>query len=192
MRRNFIIFGVTLGLTTILAFFFVFSPQTTNIETTKQEALDAEARVTKLQLELHRLQELQKNAPKLREQATVLDAAMPNDPQLAQFILQVQDASNASGIEWLSIAPTPPAPGVAPQASEVAITMSVKGGYFQVQDFLSRLENLSRAVKIGNVGLSPTTIAGGGSPELTVAMTMKMFVSNLPTAAAPPATAPAA
>lgn len=181
-------------LVSAASFFLVFKPQTEKIEQTRVLADETEAKARALRVELQRLRELQKNAPKLREEAAKLDAAMPNDPQLAQFILQVQEAATASGIDWLSVNPTPPAPAAPPQPGvlEVSITMGVEGGYFQVQDFLVRLETLSRAVKILNLNLSASgDEAGGGSPKLTSALTMKMFVSSA-AQAPPPAAAPAA
>lgn len=176
------------------SFFFVFRPQSEKIEQTRLLADETEAKARSLKIELQRLRELQKNAPKLREEAAKLDAAMPNDPQLAQFILQVQEAATASGIDWLSVNPTPPAAASPPQPGvlEVNITMAVEGGYFQVQDFLVRLETLSRAVRIQNLNLTATDEqVGGGSPKLSSALTVKMFVSSA-AQAPPPAAAPAA
>lgn len=187
MRRNYVIFALVLIVIALVSFFFVFSPQSAKIAQAKADTEAAEGKVAKLKLQLAHLEALQKDAPRLREKATVLDAAAPNDPQLAQFILQVQDSANASGIEWLAISPSPPAGNAAvPGLSEVSISMNVTGGYFQVQDFIVRLETLSRAVKIGTLNLSAGAGTSTTSPELTVAMSMKMFVSSA--AAAPPAT----
>ncbi|MCA1841558.1 MAG: type 4a pilus biogenesis protein PilO, partial [Actinobacteria bacterium] len=152
----------------------------------KADTVTAQDKVQKLKLELARLEALQQEAPKLRERATVLDAAAPNDPQLAQFILQVQDAANASGIEWISVSPTPPVASSVPGLSEIALTMNVTGGYFQVQDFLVRLETLSRAVKVGTIGLTAGATTSVTSPTLNIALAMKMFVATVP--AAPPST----
>lgn len=190
MRRNLLITVLAMVVVAVLAFFLVFKPQSDKIAQAREDVQAAQDNVERLRLELARLQALQQQAPKLREEATKLDAAVPNDPQLAAFILQVQDAANASGIEWMSVSPTPPATPANAQApvqtsvQEVVVAMNVEGGYFQVQDFLVRLEGLPRAVKIGNVTLSAQT-GTGGSPRLTASLNMKMFV------AAPAPVAPA-
>jgi len=189
MRRNVLIFIAAVVAVSVLFFFLIFKPQATKIDATRADADAAEAKTGQLRAELKRLQELQRNAPKLREEATILDAAMPNDPQLAQFILQVQESATASGIDWLSIAPVPPAASTQPGVSEVVVAMSVEGGYFQVQDFLVRLETLPRAVKIGAVTLAPggdEESAPGGSPDLAASLQMRLFVSSA--SSAPPAT----
>lgn len=190
MRRNLLITILAMVVVAVLAFFLVFKPQTDKIAQAREDVQTTQDNVQRLRLELARLQALQQQAPKLREEATKLDAAVPNDPQLAAFILQVQEAANASGIEWLSVSPTPPAASTNPQAAvqEVVVAMNVEGGYFQVQDFLVRLEGLPRAVKIGNVSLSAQT-GEAGSPRLTASLNMKMFVAS-PVAPAP-APAPA-
>lgn len=182
MRRNVLILVMVLILIAVAYFFLVFQPQGRNIEEARLAAEAMEQREQELTLELRRLESLRDNAPELQAKLQRLDAAIPtNDPQLAQFILLVEEAANTSGIEWLSVAPGLPAAteGV-PEALEVNISMNVTGGYFQVQDFLVRLENLSRAVKIATVALSPQEL-----PTLTVGMSMKMFLTN----AAPPAAA---
>jgi Tfp pilus assembly protein PilO len=196
MRLRIAIFLLILAGVSALAFVGVFRPQTTKISDTRKETEATKERISQLQLELGQLQALQKQAPELRARAQRVDAAIPSDPQLAQFILQVQDAATKSGIDWMSVSPTPPAPAAAtgtqggtgqpqggtqgqPQGavSEVAINMSVNGGYFQVQDFLTRLETLGRAVKISGVTLAP---GSAGLPQLAASLTMKMFVASVP------------
>jgi hypothetical protein len=58
--------------------------------------------------------------------------------------------------------------------------MSLTGGYFQVEDFVARLETLGRALKISQVTLGP---GPSGLPQLAASLGMKMYV-----AAATPAT----
>ncbi|HLF69724.1 MAG TPA: type 4a pilus biogenesis protein PilO [Actinomycetota bacterium] len=180
MKRPYLIFGAGIVLVGILYFFVVFQPQGNHISQTTDEAVAAEIRRTQMEADLKHLQELQQNAPKLREQANILDEAMPNDPQLAKFIRQVQDAADGSGIEFLSIAPTPPTQSPdQPEVKLVAITMSISGGYFAVQDFIVRLETLSRAVKVGSINLSlGDAVSSSSSPPLKVSLTMQMFVAN--------------
>jgi Tfp pilus assembly protein PilO len=180
MRRNLIIFAAAAVAVVVLFFFLVFTPQSRKIKDTQAQVQTQEQKAESLQNELTRLQVLQKQAPQLREKAVKLDTALPSEPQLAGFILSVQDASNTSGIDWLSISPSPPAGAAgANGVQEINVGISITGGYFQVQDFLVRLETLSRAVKIGTISLSPGATGGG----LACSLSMKMFVSTQPSAA---------
>lgn len=192
MRRNLIIFILTVVLLSVVYFFLVWRPQSGRISETKEQAEATEQEIEQAKLEIARLKALRDRAPELRQQAAKLDAALPGDPQLAQFILMVQDTANASGIDWLSISPSPPAAGQAPAPPDVLIvniSMSVTGGYFQVQDFLVRIENLTRAVRIDSMSLG----AGPkGLPHLAAGLSMKMFVAApVPAPVATPAATPA-
>lgn len=183
MRRNVLVFALVMLGVLVLWFFLIWSPQSNKIDEARTAADAAENQEQTLKLEVQRLQALEKQAPQLRERAARADTAIPEDPQLAQFILQVQEAADASGVEWISVSPSPPAAAAGPAATagtpqaggvrQVAISMSVEGGYFQVQDFITRLETLSRAVKISSVALT----GGKDDPtHLAAALSMNMFV----------------
>lgn len=191
MRRNVIVFVLVMIAVLAVWFLLIYSPQSNKIDEATAAADSAEEQARKLNLEVQRLQALEKQAPQLRERAARADTAIPSEPQLAQFILQVQEAANASGVDWISVAPAPPtaapaqgAPAELLGVREVAISMNVEGGYFQVQDFITRIETLTRAVKITAV-----VLAGGqeDGTNLVAALSMKMFVSQ---PQAPPAPAP--
>ncbi|MEO7803560.1 MAG: type 4a pilus biogenesis protein PilO [Actinomycetota bacterium] len=195
MRRKVILFVVAIVLVSLLAFFFVFKPQTENINKTRDDATATENRADQLELRLAQLQALQKDAPRLKQEAAILDAAVPNDPQLALFISQVQDQADSSGVQWVSVTFALPAPSSQPGVLEVNIAMNVSGGYFQVQDYLVRLETLARALKIGSLGLTTSTAATStaASPDLNAILAMKMFVATIvvpPPALAPPLLSP--
>lgn len=189
MRRYVTIFVLVMLAVLVAWFFLVWTPQSNDIEETAQAADDSEGQATRLRLEVARLEELEKKAPALRERAAKADTAIPSEPQLAQFILQVQAAADASGVEWVSVTPTPPAAlpeeAAEPQAGgllQVSLSMAVEGGYFQVQDFITRLETLSRAVKVFSILLN----AGGAEPTtLQATMSMRMFVSPTTTTSTP-------
>lgn len=172
---NLLVFVLAVVAVTALFFLLMFRPQSNRIQDAAELADSEEQRVTQLELELNRLRALQKDAPALREQAAKFESAMPTDPKLADFILQVQEAANASGIDWVSVSPTPPVAGAVAGVSNVTLQMAVNGGYFQMQDFIVRLENLKRAVKIGTINLAA---GAGGLPNLAATFGMQMFVST--------------
>lgn len=186
---NLLVFVLAIVAVTALYFLLIFRPQSNKIQDARDRADSEEQRVRQLELELNRLLALQKDAPALREQAAKFESAMPSDPRLADFILQVQEAANASGIEWVSVSPTPPVAGTVTTVSNITMQMAVNGGYFQVQDFIVRLENLKRAVKVNtlNLGAGP-----GGLPNLTATLGMQMYVSTPAATTATPPTAQSA
>ncbi|MGH9194526.1 MAG: type 4a pilus biogenesis protein PilO, partial [Acidimicrobiia bacterium] len=134
MRRNVFLFFVIVLILGIAYFFLVWRPQSNKITETRTQAEQTEQQVEQIKLEIARLKALRDRAPELRQQAAKLDAALPGEPQLAQFILSVQEAANTSGIDWLSISPSPPAAsaggGQAGQPTDVLvvnISMQING-----------------------------------------------------------------
>ncbi len=188
MKRNAVIGLVAGALVIILAWYLViYSPK--NDELSKAEAqLTTEQKTTQdLEAELARLQEQQKNATEQAAELDKFDAAIPELPDLAEFIIQANDIADESGIEFMTIAPAPPvATGT---TATIGLTITVTGGFFQVKDYLSKLENLPRLVIVDGINLSSggdTTSADTTSSSdgfsLSVNITGRMFTRALPTA----------
>ena len=60
------------------------------------------------------LRSLQQEEPQKRAQLEALRVAIPDEPNLAQFILDANTAANVSGIQFLSIHPSPPSAETGP------------------------------------------------------------------------------
>ena len=80
----------------------------------------AEQTQAELQTQLNRLKAQQKSEPLRRAQLEALRTAIPDQPNLAQFILDVNDAAAKAGIDFVSISPSPPAAPAAPAAAAAA------------------------------------------------------------------------
>src|SRR5437763_6302590 len=136
----------------ILWFVALYSPQSSALKDARKRANDAAQQTATLRDQLSRLQQAQQSQPLKQSQLETLRVAIPDTPNLAQFILDANDAASAAGIDFLSITPTPPpsasqGPTAAPTAGggnaatgpvPIKITMSASGGYFQVLDFVNR------------------------------------------------------
>lgn len=163
-----------LGVLVILfAFFFFFiRPRQQNLAEVRADVEAEEARTLQLQAELERLQDLQANAPELEAELARIRGFVPQDDEVPNFIFLVQDAANAAGVDFVQITPElpkPPPEGAA--LAEVRAQIGAGGGYFAIQDFIRRLHNLDRAVRIDSLSLAGTEEATG---EVTI--TMSSFV----------------
>jgi Tfp pilus assembly protein PilO len=89
------------------------------------------------------LEALKPKEAELKAQAELAKAEFPATPALPGLVDALQDAASLSGVELGTVAPaTPEASTVNPLLAEITTTVSVNGGYFEIQDFLVRLENL--------------------------------------------------
>ncbi len=213
MKRNVIIAIVAGALAVILVWFFLFyKPKSNEVSKTNDEVATAERQQQDLEATLARLQELDANRPQQQADLDKLNAAIPATPDLAEFIFEANTAAADSGVDWLSIAPTPPAASLTGGPSEIVLNIQVQGGFFQVLDYLNRLENLKRLVVTDTLNLSAggtdtsgsagsagtptlsTSTSDSGAPTLSVTLGAKMYTSATLAPAAPgavPAPAPA-
>jgi Tfp pilus assembly protein PilO len=156
------------------------------------------------------LEALKADEAELRTKAELAKAEFPATPNLPALVDALQDAAGQSGVDLVSITPAAPkASTVQPELAEIATGVNVRGGYFQIQDFLSRVENLvkgadparvpPRSVLVQSVSVNSSTDSATGdsaaatpgtattSGDLQAAITLTVFQL----AASPAAPAPA-
>lgn len=182
IRLKLVLIGLGSVAVIALWFLFVFRPNRAELADLNQQIETTKVEIRALEAELQRLQALQRNEPQLRADLARLTDALPPDHRVPSFILQLQEAANLAGVDFLSIGPSQPAPAAAGGHQVISVSLSTTGTFFQVEDFIFRLGRLDRAVTIDSFSLSPA------APLLSVGMSLRMF--SLPEAA-PPAPAPA-
>ena len=223
-RRNLLITGAAALVVLVLWYMLLWSPRKADLAEATERREAAEAKRDELTIRVARLRASQKDEPLKRAQVEALRTTVPDEPNLAAFILDTNDAAAKAGIDFISVAPSEPAPavlgapGVATIASaqpagttvaagtppaEIKVQLQITGGYFQVLDFLNRMNELPRLVVTDSL-----TVNSDEKAKLTVGMTARMFVRTVPpgfgdvpasapvvaptttTTAAPPAAAP--
>ena len=171
MNRRALIFGALGSVVLILIWYFLlWSPRQEAIAAAQQRTETAEEQIDSLESEIKRLQAAQRDEPLKQARRAELQAAAPDDPALGQFILDVNAAANASGIDFMTISQTPPAAGAG--LSTIGLTFSIAGGYFQVLDFMNRLTDMPRVVVIDSVSLSP-----GEAGRISASLSTRMFTT---------------
>jgi Tfp pilus assembly protein PilO len=200
VKRGLIIGLVAAGLVVVLLWWFaLYSPTTKDLSDTQAKTEEARHAQDSLEATLRRLQGLAKSAPQQQAILRRLNAAVPETPDLANFIIQANQIATDSGIDFLSIAPSPPAAGTSGgTTTTINLNIQIKGGFFQVLEYLNRLEDLDRLVVVdtinltagsgGSTGSSSSSSASSGATtdtgSLSVTLTGRMF-TRAPAAAAP-------
>jgi len=200
VKRGLLIGIIAGALVLVLLWYFVlFSPTSSDLKTTRDQVAATDSQNQELQNTIRRLKELSRNATQQAATLRTLRAAIPANPDLGEFILQANDIASASGIDFLSIAPSPPvASSTGGPATTIAVTLQVDGGFFQVLDYLNRLEDLERLMLVDSINVATatessntggsssanSTSSSGGAPDLSVTLIGRMF-----TTAEAPATA---
>jgi Tfp pilus assembly protein PilO len=168
------------GALAILAagWFLVVSPKRSHASELRTQASEQERANAQLQTQLATLKAQAKALPAQQAKLAAVAAKIPNNSALPTLVRALNDAADNVGVELVSVAPGPvtavataPAAAVTTAASGTAavpaassavgalqsipMTLNVVGGYFQVAEFLDRLESLQRAFKVTGFNLAP-------------------------------------
>ena len=174
----------------------------------------AAAQSQSLRDQIKALEALKPDEAKLRAEAELAKGEFPATPALPGLVDALQDAASLSGVELGTVAPTTPKAATANSAlAEITTTVNVSGGYFEIQDFLVRLENLvkgsdparvaPRSVLVQSVNLSsaaqgatgdsaaatPGTAADSGELQGDIVLTVFQLAQSSGTSSTPAAAA---
>ena len=139
------------------------------------EIASEEARTAQLRVELSRLQDLQRRAPELQAELDRFRDLVPANHETPDLIFQIDEAAKESGIDFVEITPElpkPPPEGAA--LAEVRMTVGAQGGYFALQDFIRRLYELDRAMRIDNLAMTGSE-SETGETTIDVTFTARVF-----------------
>lgn len=139
-----------------------------------------------------------------RARLALLQARIPTGPNLPTLIVQLRDAADRAGVSVVSLQPGAPTPltatgttttlppgttGTGSTSSSatstpgvgsvlaIPITVTTNGGFFQLEQFLANLENLTRSFLVSSV-----TVATGGGGSSSGAVTSSGTVTSGSTA----------
>lgn len=195
MKRNVLIGAIAAVVAVVLIWYFVlYKPLGEDLTSTQAQVSEEQTKTDDLQATLTRLQSQAKNSTEQQALLNKLDKAVPEQPDLAEFIIEINQIAEEAGIDFLTISPAPPAAGTG--ASVIGLTITIKGSFFQLQDYLRLLEQMDRLVVIDgfNVAGGASSTSGdttGEGTQLSVTLTGRMFTRAAPAATSDGSTAPA-
>jgi hypothetical protein len=162
----------------------LFSPARAERRRLGGQVTAAERREGELLSTRVRLRSLEAGRGAQQAQLERLQDLIPAQPDVAGVILGANDAAVRSKVDWVSVAPASPVPGVGGKPSSIGVSIGVNGEFFALVDYLRRLEGLGRLVVVDSVQVSPGAQAGGPL-RLNATLSARIFT----TAGAAPATA---
>jgi Tfp pilus assembly protein PilO len=175
-RRAPIVAGVGAVVLAVLAVLFLVVPKMNQVRDTKEQLVQAQVQEDSLNAELKSLQEAQANAPQTEEEIAKLASEVPPTADLRGLIRLLQDARDASAIDFFSFSPGTPTLDTSGRFSIIPTTITVTGSYYSLQEFLFRLETLPRAAKVTAVSISPGATTGTTTTTGTFGLSMNLTV----------------
>lgn len=175
-RSRMIVAVVAVVVVLLLLFFFLIRPRKSELGELRTQVQSEEDRTQSLTAELARLEALQDKAPQLQAALDQIRDLVPQNNQVPNFLFQVQEAANQSGVTFLNIVPElPKPPPEGASVAEVRAQVTVRGGYFAVQDFIRRLTDLDRAVRIDTLTMNGEENAETGDFLVATDMSVRIF-----------------
>jgi Tfp pilus assembly protein PilO len=145
----------------------------------RSEAATLRSEVTDLKAQVGRLEAAEAALERISR-------LIPADDGMADLIRVLDDVAAKSQVAWASLNPGSPTPG--PNGTYISLGISLSGTFFQILDYLERLEEIDRLIVLDGVRLSPGG-AAGGTQLLQVNLDGRVFVAG-PLGGAPAAGAP--
>jgi type IV pilus assembly protein PilO len=156
---------LVLVLLAVLYFFLILSPLRAEYAAAVAEREQLQARRAELERQVAELENIRRDSPTIQRQILEYSRRIPDEDEIDTLVVQIEEIGENSGVTWTSITPeSPTAPPGGGDFSVVPITMSFEGGYDELQDFLTRLKNLSRLVTVNEITYEEAEpVEGGGT-----------------------------
>lgn len=129
-------------LLVVLFFFLVWQPTQDEIEELEAQIEQELTRQTQLNTQLERLRQVRAEAPESEARLARGEAIIPRDSSLPAALRQLQSAADDAGVILSAVNTSRPQP-VDEELSLATISLNtqVSGSYFQMVDFLRRVED---------------------------------------------------
>jgi Tfp pilus assembly protein PilO len=142
-RQELLLATVGAFLVLVAGVLLLIRPKQQAVAEARADRNAATAESQSLRDQIRALEALQADAATLRARARQARAEFPSTPNLPAFVNALQDAAVQAGADLKSVTPsTPKTSTVRPELAEISTSVNLTGGYFQIEDFLARLENL--------------------------------------------------
>jgi Tfp pilus assembly protein PilO len=143
-RSQVLLAGVGAVLLIVVFFVLLFQPARQDLAEVEERIAAEQATQQQLTAEIARLREVRSEAPEVEAQLAAGEAIIPRDPALPSALRQLQLAADESGIVLTAVTTARPTPALDESTegfSQIGINVQLEGGYFQLVDFLRRVED---------------------------------------------------
>jgi hypothetical protein len=138
-RELYIIAGVIAVVVVVAWYFFFMSKVRDDIKAADASYAAAQTELSSAQQYITRLEQDKKAAPASQSDLVRLNKLLPAETEIPSAIIEIQQAAKASGLNWDGIR-IQPTTALSPFSIQ-PIDLSFIGKYFDIEDFLYRLEN---------------------------------------------------
>lgn len=189
-REIYIITAVVAVILIVAWYFLLFSPTRRDLSDLDSQIQSAQSSLEMAKQEVVKLEGYKKTAPQSRAEVVRLSKMLPGSEGIPGLIIELTKTAEASGVTVTSIARGTTTPGT-PFGIQ-GVTIQVTGRYFDVEDFLYRLEEYvafrnstfrvtGRLLQVTQLTMQAQTTSGtetttSGSPPLSVTIGLNAYL----------------
>lgn len=193
-KEVYIITAVVAVVLIVAWYFLLLSPTRTKLSDLDGQVQAQQAALATATQEVARLESYKKTAPQSRAEIVRLGKMLPESEGIPSLIIELTRTADASGVDLNSISRGATQPGT-PFGLQ-SVTLAVTGRFFDVEDFLYRLETYvafrnasfrvtGRLLEVKTVTLTGGTAAADGTTApLTVSIELNAYLWAGPAAGA--------
>jgi Tfp pilus assembly protein PilO len=168
-------------LVAVLIVVLVAMPMFTTLADLEAQKATAQQQLQSAQSLLSRLEEAKSRSAVTEAELLKIGTQMPDSPQLPSLIVELQDIANDAGVSVTSFAPGQPIAGGGGKYTEISITTAVTAKWDDLLDYLRRIDDSTRLIRVSNVAISPagsttTTSSEDEEADLAVSLSLKAYV----------------
>jgi type IV pilus assembly protein PilO len=177
-KRKYVLYAaILLGLANYALFSQVYEPRAAERErvTNRLENLERQNRTARRTTEGRGVAEVERQLSLYRDQLVAVEGLIPSGEELPDLLDAISAEAQRSGVELARIQPT----GATREDyyTRREYQLSVRGGYHQIGEFLTRVGSLPRIITPINLRIAPTgSIANDGSPVLNAEFAIETYV----------------
>ncbi|MBW3578289.1 MAG: type 4a pilus biogenesis protein PilO [Actinobacteria bacterium] len=179
MTRGTALVGALIALVVLVAFYFLlWRPKSDEIQAAREQQEQVEAEAQQLRARIAGLEEIRRNAPEVEAAIVAAESVVPRDLAVPAALRQLVLAADESGTTLVAVNPTRPeqVEDAEPGLAAITFAMQASGGYYQLVDFLRRIED--PAISPRGVIWTSLNVAEAeeeGYPTLTATITGTMY-----------------
>lgn len=172
-RAKVLLAGVLVAVAIVgLWFVLLWNPTKDKLEAAQAREAAAEQQGQQLQTRLATLKALERRAPQLEADRAKLLTAIPTEDKVDEFLVQLNDIANQSGVSWMSVSQAQPSAaraGAGP--ATIGIQMQIQGDYFSILRFVDTIRDADRLMTVETFSLS------GEGAAMSASLAGRMFLS---------------
>ncbi len=154
--------------------FLLIAPRNARIAEEQDNLRAAQQQEVTLRTQIGQLQEIRESEVEYLAGIGKLEALIPEQPLLDEFIDEIFALTEATGVELSELSPAVPLVVVGSELRQIEVEAAVHGEFFEVLGFLFGLNDMERLVRVDAISMLSTQ-DDQGATVLSVGLTMRLF-----------------